>query len=207
MRASSVFRRSSPLKDVMPPADIFDWNAWHVTQPHQTSDRPGRAPNFRVTHERLATSRAGADDRYSLTLLGQRTRTEQTNFWGSFIDYHDGNITFSYMAEPGGRPKQLHIRVMERPWIERTYERLSNFPDQTILGESCSEFETEPVVRDGGDRQCLTKDGIPLERHTHGMGAAISATRAVKLERGTMKEDDVRPPQELMSQSFWMKAN
>lgn len=201
-RAISIVRRPVKPAEVRLPGDLMLVSTWTKGIPGTTTDL---LPNDDVSlaSDGLSAMRPGMPD-LMIRRLGPYRVTRQLTGMGQIWRYFDGSVDIFYEENGDGSLRRLEMRRTEKPVYDLPFKGRPIRPTtkRTILGHDCALWDSAPDLNDFGQIDCLTPDGMVLERLENHGGAQsdLVATRAVQ---GKLAARDMAPPAEMLDPVSW----
>jgi hypothetical protein len=197
-----IERRPVSPDDVQPPRDILTLGWWNKEE----SASAAATPDFEVVME-LAGNPDG----------GKLTRTIRQRYPWRYEEERAGDTlrrlnishaatrqSLQFVAFTGSAEKRLMISDLPAGPPVTEHEPKDSERVETVLGESCQEFDRTQGVADAGEAECRTRDGIPLKQTQWSRGFQRVWT-AVRMVRRPVALDEVKPPNEILSLDWWTK--
>ena len=197
-----IERRPVSPDDVQPPRDILTLGWWNK----EVLAPAAATPDFEVVMELagnpdggklIRTIRQRYPWRYEEERAGDTLRRLN-------ISHATTRQALQFIAFTGSAEKRLMISDLPAgPQITK-HEPKDSQRVETVLGESCQEFDMTQGTADAGEAECRTRDGIPLKQ-TQWSRSFHRVWTAVRMVRRPVALDEVKPPNEILSLDWWTK--
>ena len=199
-RLASLTRRPVALSEIEPPPEIMAPEFW--LRPIRSHDADPSKPDFDITLERAGHP--------TIRLL----RHYPWNAWERHVP--DGPVSIRIWNELDDQGiSYFQASGYRRLTAERVTggnARAFDFNDasgkvaldrtETILGETCQWFDIMPGMQEVGNRQCLTRDGLPLKLDMGGTNATLPYT-ATSLRRRPVDLSEMQLPPDAFLLKEW----
>lgn len=201
-RLTDLRRGPVPEAVVRPPTQLLEAGTWLAPLPRYDdyTPNPGDFEAELVSHrskERLL--------RHYPWWLRQRDRGDGSILITVWNELEDQGLQYS--ASKGERMfeavRSSSIPSPEFRRFDEDYGMVDLREQDRLLGEDCAWYDRTPNTADGGLRQCLTSDGIPLiDDHWSGWGDS-ERFNIVTLTRRPVGMDEMQPPRDYLEPAAW----
>lgn len=196
VQATRLERRPVAPEEVRPPHSLLALNWWESADLAQT--RP-EAPD----HELVMSGRGNTKRtirRHRAWVSVEETIQDARRIVR--VTHDSRRMWLSYSADATGATERMTIFTAvappSPPMLPQDLGRT-----ETILGETCQWLDLAPDMTDTSRSACVTKDGIRLKEQTTARDIVLSSWTAVRLTRGPVGVDAVKPPVALFEPSLW----
>ncbi|MBB4238647.1 hypothetical protein GGD57_005261 [Rhizobium esperanzae] len=201
-RLTDLRRGPVPEAVVRPPMQLLEAGTWLAPLPRYDdyTPNPGDFEAELVSHrskERLL--------RHYPWWLRQRDRGDGSILITVWNELEDQGLQYS--ASKGERMfeavRSSSILSPKFRRFDEVYGMVDLREQDRLLGEDCAWYDRTPNMADGGLRQCLTSDGIPLiDAHLSGWGDG-EGFKIVTLTRRPVGVDEMQPPRDYLEPAAW----
>lgn len=202
--AQEVVRREIDTADMLPPRALFDWERWQGS---------GKQKAESTTHRyEVSLSRVPQENRETKP-TDRITQTHVSDGFTKTTAVCSGNGLETYLVE-GANANLSYIQrgnlVISRPGehlplstsVPQERAQPIDRPDETILGERCSWFDTNEGMTDSSRLECRTDDDITLAIEESSWGS-MTRWLATDLKKQGMRTRKVRPDPKILNWTFW----
>ncbi|MBB3393238.1 hypothetical protein FHT82_006031 [Rhizobium sp. BK275] len=199
-RLTSLDRRAIAPAEIDPPSEILTAEFW--LRPIRSHNADPSQPDFDITLETVSGSTIRLLRHYPWHYREQRDGggSVSIKIWNRLeaqgISYRQAG---GHRRLTAARPTDDGSASFK---FDETTGKISLGKAEAVLGESCEWFDLMPGVQDAGNRECLTRDGLPLKLDISGMNLALPYT-ATSFRRRAVALSEMRLPAEAFSLDEW----
>lgn len=199
-RLANLTRRPVTLSEIEPPSEIMAPEFW--LRPIRSHDADPSKPDFDITLERAGHSTIRLLRHYPWNAWERHVPDGPVSIriWNELDDQGisyfraDGYRRLTAERVTGGNARAFHLDdASGKVALDRT---------EAVLGETCEWFDIMPRMQEVGDRQCLTRDGLPLKLEIDGTKATFTYT-ATSLRRSPVDLSEMQLPPDAFSLKEW----
>lgn len=201
-RLVDLRRGPVPEAAVRPPMQLFEANTWLKPLPRYDDYTPN----------------AGDFEAHLVSHKSEVRLLRHYPWWLRQRDGEDGSIRITvwneledqgleYTASKGERRFEAVRSSLNPGPFSKRFDRVTGMVDMRkqdrLLGEDCAWYDRTPNSADGGLRQCLTSDGIPLiDEHWSGWGDG-EIFKIMALTRRPVSMEEIQPPRDYLEPAAW----